>query len=98
MHIDPVLLSALSALVGALTGGNASLLAAIYTQRHQDRLPHSALLLQRRMSASGPKQTSPVEPHMSAFGGKADVALQLFLTRSGHAPASCAATPTAGPV
>jgi len=38
MHIDPALLSALSALVGALTGGTASLLAAIYTQRHQDRL------------------------------------------------------------
>src|SRR5215467_12001590 len=38
MHIDPALLSALSALVGALTGGTASLLAAIYTQRRQDRL------------------------------------------------------------
>ena len=38
MHIDPALLSALSALVGALTGGTASLLAAIYTQRYQDRL------------------------------------------------------------
>ena len=38
MNIDPALLSALSALVGALTGGTASLLAAIYTQRHQDRL------------------------------------------------------------
>jgi len=38
MHIDPALLSAVSALVGALTGGAASLFAAIYTQRHQDRL------------------------------------------------------------
>ena len=38
MHIDPAFLSALSALVGALTGGAASLLAAIYTQRNQDRL------------------------------------------------------------
>ena len=42
MHIDPALLSALSALVGALTGGAASLLAAIYTQRHQDRLQRLA--------------------------------------------------------
>ena len=38
MHIDPALLGALSALVGALTGGTASLVAAIYTQRYQDRL------------------------------------------------------------
>ena len=35
MHIDPALLSALSALVGALMGGTASLVAAIYTQRYQ---------------------------------------------------------------
>ena len=26
------------------------------------------------MSAIGPKRTSPVAPHMSAFGGKADIA------------------------
>jgi hypothetical protein len=38
MHIDPALLSAISALVGALMGGSASLAAAIYTQRYQDRL------------------------------------------------------------
>src|ERR1700751_1641174 len=38
MHIDPALLSAMSALVGALIGGGASLTAAIYTQRYQDRL------------------------------------------------------------
>jgi len=25
------------------------------------------------MSAFGPKRTSPVAPHMSAFGGKADI-------------------------
>jgi len=25
------------------------------------------------MSAIGPKRTSPVAPHMSAFGGKADM-------------------------
>jgi len=42
MHIDPALLSALSALIGALTGGTASLVAAIYTQRYQDRLQRVA--------------------------------------------------------
>jgi hypothetical protein len=36
--IDPALLSATSALVGALIGGGASLAAAVYTQRYQDRL------------------------------------------------------------
>jgi hypothetical protein len=42
MHIDPALLSAMSALVGALIGGSASLAAAIYTQRYQDRLQRVA--------------------------------------------------------
>jgi hypothetical protein len=42
MHIDPALLSAMSALVGALMGGSASLAAAIYTQRYQDRLQRVA--------------------------------------------------------
>jgi len=42
MQIDPALLSAASALIGALMGGGASLAAAIYTQRHQDRLQRVA--------------------------------------------------------
>ena len=42
MHIDPALLSAMSALVGALVGGTASLVAAIYTQRYQNRLQRVA--------------------------------------------------------
>jgi len=42
MAIDPAFLSALSALVGALAGGSASLAAAIYTQRNQDRLQRVA--------------------------------------------------------
>jgi hypothetical protein len=37
MQIDPALLSAISALVGTVMGGGASLVAAIYTQHNQDR-------------------------------------------------------------
>jgi hypothetical protein len=42
MHIDPSLLSAISGLAGALIGGCASLAAAMYTQRYQDRLQRVA--------------------------------------------------------
>ena len=42
MHIDPTLLSSVSALLGALVGGATSLVAAIYTQRCQDRLQRIA--------------------------------------------------------
>jgi hypothetical protein len=38
MHIDIAILSPLLALLGALLGGSASLCAAIYTQRNQNRL------------------------------------------------------------
>lgn len=42
MQIDPAFVSAISALVGALMGGSASLAAAIYTQRYQNRLQRIA--------------------------------------------------------
>jgi hypothetical protein len=42
MNIEPALLSPVSALVGALIGGGTSLIAAIYTQRGQDRLQRVA--------------------------------------------------------
>src|ERR1700736_3008706 len=42
MAIDPPFLSAVSALAEALAGGSASLAAAIYTQRNQDRLQRIA--------------------------------------------------------
>jgi hypothetical protein len=42
MGIDPAFVSAISALVGALMGGSASLAAAIYTQRYQNRLQRIA--------------------------------------------------------
>ena len=42
MTINPATLSPLSALFGALIGGTTSLLAAVYTQRQQDRLQRVA--------------------------------------------------------
>ncbi len=42
MHIDPTLLGPISALLGALIGGTTSLLAAVYSQRVQDRLQRIA--------------------------------------------------------
>ena len=37
MYIDPAILTPLAVLLGAVTGGGASLWAAIYTQRNQNR-------------------------------------------------------------
>jgi hypothetical protein len=42
LHIDISLLGPLAALFGALLGGGASLVAAIYTQHYQDRLQRIA--------------------------------------------------------
>ena len=42
MFIEPVLLSPISALLGALIGGGASLVAAVYTQRTQNCLQRVA--------------------------------------------------------
>ena len=42
MVIEPALLSPISALLGALIGGGASLFAAVYTQRTQNRLQRVA--------------------------------------------------------
>jgi hypothetical protein len=42
LHIDPTLLGPISALLGALIGGGTSLVAAIYSQRVQDRLQRMA--------------------------------------------------------
>jgi hypothetical protein len=46
--IDAAILSPLSALLGALIGGGASLCAAIYTQRCQDRLQRVASEVTKR--------------------------------------------------
>ena len=48
MAIDPTLLSPISALLGALVGGGASLLGVIYTQRSQDRLQRVASEIAKR--------------------------------------------------
>ena len=48
MHIDPTLLNPVSALFGALVGGTASLAAAVYTQRRQDRLQRVAAEVAKR--------------------------------------------------
>ena len=42
MSISPALLSPISALLGALIGGGASLIAAVYTQQTQNRLQRVA--------------------------------------------------------
>jgi hypothetical protein len=42
VHIDPAILTAFSVLIGAIAGGGASLAAAVYTQRYQDRLQRVA--------------------------------------------------------
>jgi hypothetical protein len=46
--IDPTLLGPVSALLGAIVGGGASLVAAIYTQRCQDRLQRVAREVEKR--------------------------------------------------
>jgi hypothetical protein len=48
MYIDPAFLSPLAALFGALIGGSASLVAAIYTQRRQDHLQRVAAEVAKR--------------------------------------------------
>lgn len=50
MTADPTLLSAMSALIGALIGGGGSLASAIYTQRYQDRLQRVAREITKRES------------------------------------------------
>ena len=48
MHIESTVLSPLSALFGALIGGSTTFLAAVYTQRQQDRLQRIASEVAKR--------------------------------------------------
>ncbi len=50
MAIEPTLLSPISALLGALIGGSASVAAAVYTQRSHDRLQRVAGEVAKRES------------------------------------------------
>lgn len=50
MHLNLTLLSPIFAMLGALVGGSASLLAAIYTQRFQNRLQRVATEIAKRES------------------------------------------------
>jgi CRISPR/Cas system-associated protein Cas5 (RAMP superfamily) len=50
MVIDSTLLSPVSALLGALVGGTATLLGAIYTQRRQDRIQRVSSEVAKRES------------------------------------------------
>ena len=49
--MNAAILSSASALLGALAGGGASLAAAVYTQRYQDRLQRNAREMAKRESA-----------------------------------------------
>jgi hypothetical protein len=48
MNIDPTLLGPVSALLGAFIGGGTTLIATVYTQRHQDRLQRIASEVSKR--------------------------------------------------
>jgi hypothetical protein len=48
LAIDPALLGPVSALLGALIGGGASLLGAVYTQRSRDRVQRVASEIAKR--------------------------------------------------
>jgi len=66
MHIEPALLSAIAALMGAIVGGGASLGAAIYTQRSQDRLQRIAREVTRREIVYADFITSASKLHLKA--------------------------------
>ena len=53
LPIDPTLLGPVSALLGAIVGGGASLVAAIYTQRYQNRLQRVAYEVEKREAVYG---------------------------------------------
>ena len=48
MHLDWTLLAPASVLLGALIGAGASLIAAVYTQRRQERLQRAAVEVAKR--------------------------------------------------
>lgn len=67
MHIDPTLLNPAAALLGALIGGGTSLLAAIYSQRYQDRLQRVASEVAKRETVYGDFLMSASNLLLNAF-------------------------------
>src|SRR5215469_5372995 len=67
MYIDPALLGPISALMGALIGGSTSLVAAVYTQRHQDRLRRVASEVTKRETVYADFVMSASRVLLSAF-------------------------------
>jgi hypothetical protein len=67
MPIDPAVLSSLSALAGALIGGGASIVAAIYTQRTQNRLQRSAAEAAKRETVYADFVTSASNLVLNAY-------------------------------
>jgi hypothetical protein len=79
MQIDPAIVSALSALVGALIGGGASVTAAIYTQRYQDRLQRVAREATKREAVY-----ADFIMHASKLRADSDEAGHAFQPEAGH--------------
>ena len=94
MYIDPALLSPVSALFGALLGGGASLLGAIYTQRSQDRVQRVASEIVKRetvyadfvMSASNLLLNAYTHDEISLSGDEQRPASSSGNSRKRHCP------------
>jgi hypothetical protein len=67
MHINLSILSTISALMGALIGGGASLAAAIYTQHCQDRLQRVAQEITKRETVYAEFIMSAANLHLHAY-------------------------------
>ena len=67
MLIDVAILSPISALLGALIGGGASVAAAVYTQRSQNRLQRVAVEVAKRETIYGDFVTSASNLVLNAY-------------------------------
>lgn len=65
--IDPALVSPLSALLGALIGGSAPVVAAVYTQRTQNRLQRIAAEVAKRETVYADFVASASAPVLNAY-------------------------------
>jgi len=67
MHMEPAILSSVSALAGALIGGSASVVTAVYTQRFQDRLQRIAFERTKRETVYADFVVSASNLHLNAY-------------------------------